>query len=245
MTLHELIAGAVDRRVPPSPALRAALQAALRQAQAEGYVGEAEAARAAAILAHNHPVRREVAQREAVALSVAYGLQLGATYDAAQDAWTPPPGMTRAAFLAVISAHLQAAAHAALVTELTLGVGYLQRAAQLQRGNRPLIAVVAALATADATLLAALALVETPTVAPRPVPAAWGALTGEQLVLPWSAFRVAHPTQAARLEDQLAQVTAAGGAIRQAAVAAPLAVVLAALQQCLVALAGVRELVAG
>jgi hypothetical protein len=246
MTLHDLIAGALDRRLPPSPSLRAALQAALRQAQAEGYTDEEEAAaRAAATLAHNPQVRREVAQREAVALSVEYGLQLGATYDAEQDTWTPPMGMTVEVFLTVISERLQAEASAQWVTALTLGVGYLQRAAQLRRVDRPLTAVLAALATADDALLAAVALAET-TTEPLPVPVSWDALAGERLVLPWSAFRIAHPIEAARLEDQLAAAQAAAAAMRQATAAdAPLAVVLPALQQCRVALAGVRELVAG
>jgi hypothetical protein len=90
------------------------------------------------------------------------------------------------------------------------------------------------------------ALGETRTAAPLPATAAWGALAGERLVLPWSAFRDAHPTEAVRLQDQLAQVQVAAEAMRQATAAdAPLAAVLAALQQCLVALAGVRQLVAG
>jgi hypothetical protein len=246
LTLHDLIAGAVDRRLPPSLQLRAALQAALRQAQAEGYVGGEEAARAAAILAQNPHVRREVAQREAVALSVEFGLQLGATYDAEQDTWTPPVGMTGEAFLAAISERLQAEAHHQLVTALTLGVGHLQRAAQLRRVDRPLTAVIAALATADAALLAALALAETPMASLLRDPASWEALSEEPLVLPWSAFQVAHPSAATRLADQLAAAQAAAEAMRRVTAAdAPLAEVLAALRKCLMALARVRQVVAG
>jgi hypothetical protein len=144
-------------------------------------------------------------------------------------------------------ASLPAEPHDALVTALTLGIGHLQRAAQLRQTNRPLTAVVGALATAYAALTTAVALAALPTAAaPLPVPAAFGARSEERLVLPWSAFGVAHPTTVVPLATQLAQVNVAGGAMRQTTVAdAPVEAVLAAVQQCLVALAGVRQRLAG
>jgi hypothetical protein len=79
-------------------------------------------------------------------------------------------------------ASLPAESHDDLVTALTLGIGHLQRAAQLCQANRPLTAVVGALATADAALMTAVALAALPTAAaPLPVPAAFGALSEERL----------------------------------------------------------------
>jgi hypothetical protein len=86
-------------------------------------------------------------------------------------------------------ASLPAESHDDLVTALTLGIGHLQRAAQLCQANRPLTAVVGALATADAALMTAVALAALPpaaaplptAAAPLPVPAAFGALSEERL----------------------------------------------------------------
>jgi hypothetical protein len=57
------------------------------QAEAEGCAPDSEAAavRAAAILRADPAVRREVAQRQVVALVLAEGVALEATYDAAQE----------------------------------------------------------------------------------------------------------------------------------------------------------------
>jgi hypothetical protein len=111
MTLHDQLATALDRRVPPSQALRVALQAALHQAEAEGCVVDSAAAtaRAAAILGADPAVRREVAQRQVVALMLAEGVAIGATYDAEQACWIPPQGMAVEEFLEVLLARLQAA----------------------------------------------------------------------------------------------------------------------------------------
>ena len=143
-------------------------------------------------------------------------------------------------------ASLPAEVHDDLLTALTLGAGHLQRAAQLRQANRPLTAVVGALATAYTALTTAVSLAETTTATPLPVPALWGSLSEERLVLTWSAFRVAHPAAAFPLATQLAQANVAGVAIRQTtAEDASVDQVLAAVQQCLVALAGVRQQVAG
>jgi hypothetical protein len=114
MTLHDWLAIALDRRMPPSPALRAALQAALHQAEVDGCAADSEAAaaRAAAILRADPAVRREVAQRQVAALVLAEGVALGATYDAEQEGWIPPQGMTVEAFLELLLARLRVA-HAA------------------------------------------------------------------------------------------------------------------------------------
>ena len=111
MTLHDLLAMALDRRMPPSPALRAALRAALQQAAADGCAVDSEVAatRAAAILRADPAVRREVAQRQVVALVLAAGVALGATYDAEQDRWIPPGGMAVEAFAELLLVRLQEA----------------------------------------------------------------------------------------------------------------------------------------
>jgi hypothetical protein len=109
MTLHDQLATALDRRMPPSAALRAALQAAVQQAEAEGYAADSEAgaARAAALLGADPAVRQEMAQRQLVALVLAEGLALGATYDTEQDSWIPPDGMAVEAFLELLLTRLQ------------------------------------------------------------------------------------------------------------------------------------------
>jgi hypothetical protein len=111
MTLHDQLGTALDRRLPPSTALRAALQAAMQQAEAEGCVADSEAAaaRAAAILRADPAVRREVAQRQVAALVLAEGLALGATYDTEQDRWIPPRGMSVEAFVEFVLGRLRLA----------------------------------------------------------------------------------------------------------------------------------------
>jgi hypothetical protein len=109
MTLHDHLATALDRRFPPSRALRAALEAALHQAEAEGCAADSAAAvaRAAAILGADPAVRREVAQRQVVALVLAEGLAIGATYDAELQCWIAPRGMTVEAFVDLLLARLR------------------------------------------------------------------------------------------------------------------------------------------
>ena len=93
--LTDMIADAIEARMPLSPALEARVQAAVQQTWAEGIRDEDAAATRMMDLTRDDSELNTVIDRQAWAERFTReAIDAGCTYDAERDTWAPPEGMT-------------------------------------------------------------------------------------------------------------------------------------------------------